>query len=108
MSENCDTGLWRRILRTGLSEGGLTFYELDMVKVNSSDDSSRCLVKSGRIMTGRAKYSRESEGGEVSSVWSAEDSFQPFQDQWEEYTVFSPKENKVTLTFPGGDSILSS
>lgn len=70
MSENCDTGLWRRILRTGLSEGGLTFYELDMVKVNSSDDSSRCLVKSGRIMTGRAKYSRESEGGEVSSVWS--------------------------------------
>lgn len=32
-----------------------------MVKVNFSDDSSRCLVKSGRIMTGRAKGSRERE-----------------------------------------------
>lgn len=50
-----------------------------MVKVNFSDDSSRCLVKSGRIMTGRAKGSRERE--EEKYAWpgrwaSAEDSFQ--------------------------------
>lgn len=32
---------------------------------------------------------------------TAEDSFQPFQDQWEEYIVFSLKENKVTFSFPG-------
>lgn len=32
-----------------------------MVKVNFSDDSSRRLVKSGRIMTGRAKGSRGRE-----------------------------------------------
>lgn len=32
-----------------------------MVKVNFSDDSSRRLVKSGRIMTGRAEGSGERE-----------------------------------------------
>lgn len=49
-----------------------------MVKVNFSDDSSRRLVKSGRIMTGRAKGSR---GREEKHAWpgrwaSPEDSFQ--------------------------------
>lgn len=61
-----------------VSEGALTFYELDMVKVNSSDDSSRCLVKSGRIMTGRAKYSSargEEELLQLGHWVTAEDSF---------------------------------
>lgn len=50
-----------------------------MVKVNSSDDSSRCLVKSGRIMTGRAIDSseREEEKPFQPGHWvTAEDSFQ--------------------------------
>lgn len=62
-----------------VSKGGLTFYELDMVKVNSSDDSSRCLVKSGRIMTGRAIDSseREEEKPFQPGHWvTAEDFFQ--------------------------------
>lgn len=47
---------------------------------------------------GKAREERFLQSGH----WvTAEDSFQPFQDQWEEYIVFSPKENKVTLTFPG-------
>lgn len=81
-----------------------------MVKVNSSDDSSRCLVKSGRIMTGRAKYSREREGGEVSSAWSLGHSrgFLPtIPRSMGGYIVSSPEGNKVTSAFPG-DSVLSS
>lgn len=88
MSENCDTVLWCRILRTGYLRR-FNVYKLDVGKVNSSDDSSRCLVKSGRIMTGRAMYSskREEEKLLQPGHWVTEDSFQGFQDQWEGYIV---------------------
>lgn len=67
-------------------ESSLTFYELDMVKVNFSDVSSRRLVKSGRIMTGRAEGSGERE--EEKHAWPGPGPQQRipskwFRDQWE-------------------------
>lgn len=82
MLNNCGDGVkepWCGILGIEYVKAVLTFYELDMVKVNFSNDSSRCLVKSGSIMTGRAKCSseREEEKHPQPGHWAlAEDSFQ--------------------------------
>lgn len=77
-----------------------------MGKVNSSDDSSRCLVKSGRIMTGRAMYSSKREEEEKllqPGHWvtvTSSDSKNNGRD-----TLFQAKGEQDYIHNPMGDSV---
>lgn len=76
-----------------------------MVKVNSSDDSSKCLVKRGRITTSRVKCSRErgeeEEGPQPGHRVSAEGSLSGSKIDASNALFFTAEENKATFMFLG-------